>query len=86
MQSQRMELAHQVTQGGVDLLVTLDTVEPGKLLADHHRLEVGLQPTAVHMAFVQHAHVLRAQGGERLVQEFNKVGGLGLQILKGIPS
>ena len=32
MQCQRMELTHQVTQGGVNLLVTLDTVEPVELL------------------------------------------------------
>ena len=34
MQRQRMKLAHQVTQGGVDLLVALDAVKPFELLAD----------------------------------------------------
>ena len=58
MQRQRMELAHQFAQRAVHLLVTLDAIEAFKLLADHHGLEVGLQPTAVHMAFIQHLQVL----------------------------
>ncbi|CAI8927555.1 hypothetical protein EMIT0324P_30187 [Pseudomonas chlororaphis] len=61
MQRQRMELAHQLAQGRVDLLVTLDAVEPGKLLADQHGLEVGLQAAAVHVAFIQHLQMLRLQ-------------------------
>ena len=65
VQSQRMDLAHQVTQGGVDLLVTLDAVEPVEQLADHHRLEVGLQPTTVHVAFIQHVQVLGVQCAQR---------------------
>ena len=43
MQRQRMKLAHQVTQGGVDLLVALDAVEPLELLADQHGLEMPMK-------------------------------------------
>ena len=64
VQRQRMELAHQLAQRAVDLLVTLDAIEPFELLADHHGLEVGLQATAVHVAFIQHLQVLGLQEPE----------------------
>ncbi|MNR52171.1 hypothetical protein D3C85_1719600 [compost metagenome] len=65
-----MDLAHQFTHGGVHLLVALDAVEPGKLLADDHRLVVGFLATAVHVALVKHVEVLgveRFQGGQDTV-------------------
>ena len=61
-----MDLAHQLTHGGIHLLVALDAVQPGKLLADDHCLVVGLLTTTVHVAFVEHLQVLRRQGAQLL--------------------
>ena len=38
-----------------------DPVQTFKLRADHHSLEVGLQPATVHVAFIQHTQVLGLQ-------------------------
>ncbi|MNU06661.1 hypothetical protein D3C72_2519290 [compost metagenome] len=42
VQRQGMDLPHQLTQGGIDLLVALDAVQACELLADQHRLVMGL--------------------------------------------
>ena len=66
MDRQGVDLAHQLTHGGVDLLVALDAIESGELLADDHRLVVGLLATAMHVALVEHLKVRRGQGGQLL--------------------
>jgi hypothetical protein len=44
--------------------VTLDCIQPGELVTDQYRLEVGLQTTAVHVAFIKHLQMLRLQDGQ----------------------
>ncbi|MNC80679.1 hypothetical protein D3C75_1335640 [compost metagenome] len=53
-----MEFAHQLAKRGVDLLVALDPVQAFELCTHHYSLVVGLQPTTVHVAFVQHLQML----------------------------
>ncbi|MCY1556842.1 hypothetical protein D9M68_936350 [compost metagenome] len=64
MQGQGMHLPHQFAQAGIHLLVALHRIQADELWADNHRLVVGLQPAAVHVALVQHFEVQGLQGSK----------------------
>src|SRR3990167_4174457 len=71
VQRQGMDLPHQLTYGGVDLLMALDRIQASKLLADDHRLVMGFQTPAVHVAFIQHIELLGLQACQSGLQQID---------------
>ena len=62
---QGVNLLHEIAHCSVGALVALDRIQAGELLANDHRLVMGFLAAAVHVAFVQHLQMLKAQEMER---------------------
>ncbi|OHC14320.1 MAG: hypothetical protein A2180_07505 [Pseudomonadales bacterium GWC2_63_15] len=62
MQRKGMDLLHQCPYRGISLLVALDRIQSGELLADDHGFVMCFLPATVCVAFIEHFKVLGLQG------------------------